>query len=107
VYTKYFSEAVPFWEKGGGEVFAGMKSKHEPFLYEPQKKFGTHTSFNREDGECRCRAGRLATHPHAGFERADGECWCRAERLGTGVSGMCAKLNRYGEARWRKLIYRS
>jgi hypothetical protein len=46
VYAKYFCEAVPFWEKGGGEVFAGMKSKDEPFLYEPQKRFGTHAGLN-------------------------------------------------------------
>ena len=51
MYTKYFSEAVPFWEKGGGEVFAGMKSKDEPFLYEPRKRFGTHAGFNRADGK--------------------------------------------------------
>jgi hypothetical protein len=58
-----------------------MKSKHEPFLYKSQKKFGTHTSFNRADGERWCRAQGLASRPMAnvgaarkGWARASQEC---------------------------------
>jgi hypothetical protein len=44
-----------------GEGFAGVNSKPEPFLYEPQKKFGTHAGFNRACRKCWGRAGGLAT----------------------------------------------
>jgi hypothetical protein len=37
VYTKYFCKAVPFWEKGGGEVFAGMKSRTNLFCTNHRK----------------------------------------------------------------------
>ncbi len=84
------------WKRGPSEE--PELPNHEPFLYESQKKFGTHTSFNRADGERWCRAQGLASRPsqnrsvttgtlkdepflhtpqkrfgtHAGFDRADG-----------------------------------
>ena len=38
------------------ESVLGLRSKPEPFLQEPQKKFGTHASFNRAGAEHWCRA---------------------------------------------------
>ena len=59
VYVNYFYEAVPFWEcavetvaefnRCQQECFCTFRPKLAPFLYKPQKKFGTLAGFSRRE----------------------------------------------------------
>jgi hypothetical protein len=49
VCANYFCAGVPFWEWGySSESVAVVRAKPEPFLNEPQKRFGTPAGFNHD-----------------------------------------------------------